>query len=268
MIDGGIQAGGMEATVYSSPYQATFTGLTQSEHTVSAVIVDDLGQEVLGETTQDQVTQVGIGDYYVAIGDSITYGVGDDYPADNNSNDGRNTEGGYAPILNNLLTSAKGYPHTVAKEGVPGYTSVRGLDRLPSVIEQHPNSQYYLILYGTNDSGGALPLPSGQGLNPGDAGYTGSFKDIMQQIIDLISAAGKQPYLAKIPFTLKGVTRNDIIQEYNIVIDELISSNGITVVPPDFYTYYENHQTEMSDDLHPNGIGYQAMANLWFNALP
>jgi lysophospholipase L1-like esterase len=59
-----------------------------------------------------------------------------------------------------------------------------------------------------------------------------------------------------------------MIQEYNVAIDELVLTNNIAVVPPPFYAYFQTHQGELADGLHPDGTGYQSMANLWFNALP
>jgi len=58
------------------------------------------------------------------------------------------------------------------------------------------------------------------------------------------------------------------IQDYNAAIDELRISNGISVVAPDFYAWFQSHQSQLADGIHPNGTGYQSMANLWFNALP
>ena len=159
--------GGLDTTVTSPPYQAVFQNAGLGEHTIEAVVVDNNGAVVTGELTSDIVTTVGVGDYYVAIGDSITTGVGDDVLSDNVSLDNRNNEGGYTPILNNLLTQAKGYPQTVVMDGILGITSAQGLARLPLVLDRHPHSKYFLILYGTNDSGGLLPVPSGQGLAPG-----------------------------------------------------------------------------------------------------
>ena len=88
----------------------------------------------------------------------------------------------------------------------------------------------------------------------------------MQQIISTIIDAGKVPFLAQVPFTLNS-NLIDIIQEYNLVIEELVAFNNIPVNPPDFYSYFMTHQGEFSDSLHPNGVGYQSMASLWFNAL-
>ena len=72
--------------------------------------------------------------------------------------------------------------------------------------------------------------------------------------------------------------KNIWIQEFNAVIDELIAqpSNGISVAPPDFYAYFSyynettnrfRYEDEYSTNYHPNGIGYNSMANLWFQAL-
>jgi lysophospholipase L1-like esterase len=125
-----------------------------------------------------------------------------------------------------------------------------------------------LIQYGTNDPG--IPIPSGLGLNPGDAGYAGSFNDNMQRIITAVKTAGKLPYLAKVPFANGNFTSRDpLYQQYNQVIDQLVATNSITVIPPDLYTWFQNHQSQLGPDgLHPTGIGYQSMANLWFSALP
>jgi lysophospholipase L1-like esterase len=63
-----------------------------------------------------------------------------------------------------------------------------------------------------------------------------------------------------------------LIQQYNTAVGELVSNtaNGITVTPPDFYAAFTNnnlYQTQYFDNIHPNGTGYQTMANLWFQAL-
>ena len=51
-------------------------------------------------------------------------------------------------------------------------------------------------------------------------------------------------------------------------IDELKIANGLQVIPPDFYAWFNSRPDQLADGLHPNGTGYQSMANLWFNALP
>jgi lysophospholipase L1-like esterase len=271
VLDGGSAAGGTQYDDYTEPHEVIFTGLGQYEHAVDTFVIDSTGTPVPGIATRDQAIQVGIGNYYVAMGDSITAGVGDNDATDDNSQDGRNISGGYTPILDDLLTAATGRPHTVVDEAVPGTISADGLALIPTLLQKHPNAQRFLIMYGTNDTG--IPVPSGLGLNPGDPGYPGSYKDNMQRIIDAIidpiKGAGKVAILAKAPVALPlNGQRDTLVQEYNLVIDELVAANSIPVTPPDFHAYFATHSgTEYSDTLHPNGLGYKSMANLWFQAL-
>ena len=200
-----------------------------------------------------------LSDYYVAMGDSITLAaLHDDISADGV---------GYEPILDSLLTAAKGYPHTVVNKGISGNESADGLALLPSLLSAYPQSRFFLIQYGTNDVLSGL-VPSGLGLIWGDKGYAGTFKDNMQQIIDRVIANGKIPLLAKVPKAFG--TRdylNPMLKKFNAVIDELVSENYIGVTPPDFYCHFENHPEEMDDTLHPNGLGFISMANIWFEVL-
>jgi lysophospholipase L1-like esterase len=251
---------------HTAPFETSFNGLGMGEYTVTATIIDDLGGVVGGPGSSAQATPVGVGDYYVGVGDSITLGLGDDNLFDNTSADGRNSLGGYEPLLNDQLTAAKAYPHTVMNEGVAGDTSTEGAALIASILASHPEAGFFLVQYGTNDAG--IPLPSGQGMLPGQPGYAGSFKDNMQQIITQIADAGKIVYLAKAPYA-KGsyIGRNPLIQQYNQVIDELIAETGIAVAAADFYTFFENNQSQYSDDLHPNGTGYQSMGTIWANLL-
>ena len=221
-----------------------------------------------GGTQKGTMDSFPTGEYFVAVGDSITRGSHDDYPADDISLDGRNTGGGYEPILNNLLTKEKGYPHTVVNEGISGDTSAEGVVQIATTLSNHPSAKYYLVMYGTNDAWFPA-VPSGLGLNPGDEGYSGSYKDSMQRIISAILAAGRTPYLAKVPYaTVPGIDIS-AIQNYNLVVEELIFDNDIWVIPPDFFAYFQDplYIGELDDGVHPNGLGYQSMADLWFDAL-
>jgi lysophospholipase L1-like esterase len=223
-----------------------------------------------GGTQKGEIKIFPTGEYYVAVGDSITRGSSDDIPSDDTSLDGRNTGGGFEPILNNLLTAARGYPHTVVNEGVSGTSSADGVLSISSTLTKHPSSKYFLVLYGSNDAYNdttTAAVQSGAGKRPGDVGYDGSYKDNMQKIISAIVAAGKTPYLAEVPYTIYPNFSDSYIQEYNVVIDELVLENGIPVTAPPFYTYFLENPGKLADGLHPNGSGYQSMANLWFSAL-
>jgi lysophospholipase L1-like esterase len=201
--------------------------------------------------TKGAIRSFPTGEYYVAVGDSITAGSQDDNLADGI---------GFEPILNNLLTAAKGYPHTVVNEGVSGDTSADGAALISTPgpnnpLSKNPSAKYVLVMYGTNDA--SIPAVS-----------KATYKSNIQAIITAIKNAGKVPYLGKVPFTLDPLRSNAAIQEYNAAIDELRNFNGISVVAPDFYAWFLSHQSQLADGIHPNGTGYQSMANLWFNALP
>jgi lysophospholipase L1-like esterase len=215
-------------------------------------------------------------DVIVAVGDSITVGSGD---SDCELVDIPGTCSGYTTVLRDLLTASRGYEHTIWKEGESGQPSAYGRGVIQSIIDAHPEADQYLVMYGTVDAANKeYPTPSGQGLHPGDPGYAGTYKENMQQIINKIKDARAQPVLAKVPY-VKGSEeyRNTLIQQYNMVVDELIAGNSISVSPPDFYTHFQNHQDlihsinmftdDYPDNIHPTHDGYQAMADLWFNML-
>jgi lysophospholipase L1-like esterase len=197
---------------------------------------------------------------YIAVGDSITLGQGDNNPVDGI---------GYEPILSNLITTRKGYPITLANEGVGGTSSADGAASISSTLSKYPSAIYYLVMYGTNDAYIlGPPVPSGKGLHSGDPGYSGSYKHNMKTIISAIKSYGKIPCLAKVPYTANSIIVDSSIQDYNQVINELVVEDGILVTPPNFYTHFLDHPEEYTaDGFHPNGTGYQSMANLWFNAL-
>ena len=290
----------------TSMWTASLRDLSKMTHVLMAVMVDETGVKQFGfshEITFD------VGDYYVAFGDSISQGIGDDISYDNQSMDGRNSSTGYTPILNDLLTASKGYPHNVAVQGINGYTSADGLLDIDAALAAHPESSHFMIQFGTNDSDPGHPVPSGLNKRDGDSGYPGTFKDNMQRLINAVHASGKIALLAKAPirygdcsgntgtytcdsYVQRGIlppedaTANGFVREYNLVVDELIQENGLELDPigspgvlfiaPDLYTYFnvpvleldgEGKSSKFSDWLHPNGEGYQDMANLWLQSL-
>ena len=228
----------------TKPFTKTFTLVDGGAHSVTAIAVDSKGIEVAGNLAWDQASNVVLGDYYVGMGDSITKGSHDNIQGDGI---------GYEPILENSLNSLLGYPHIVVNEGVSGHRSSDGVSLVSSLINSHPNSTYFLILYGSNDSQIAVSKAS--------------YKNNMESIIVTLQNNGKMPVLGKVPYYAACPSCNTYITQYNSAIDELVGLYGIQVTPPDFYNWYLNHQSELADGLHPNGVGYQSMANLWETAL-
>jgi len=76
------------------------------------------------------------------------------------------------------------------------------------------------------------------------------------------SATGQQD-----PDPLTGARTLNIIQ-FNLVVDELVLEQGITLASPDLFTFFSNNfGTEYSDNIHPNGVGYESMAEIWADVL-
>jgi lysophospholipase L1-like esterase len=240
----------------SSPYTARFSSILQGEHRLDAMIRDDSGAEVV----RDINIPIGaLGDYYVAVGDSITNGMGDDDSSDNTSQDGRIIAiQGYEANLNDLLTSTLKYPHIVFNEGIGGDTSEKALGRIDSILERHPGSNKMLILLGTNDAGSGVS--------------SGEFRSNMQGLIDMVLNTvpeGMDVWVALVPpaFDENGVpnsVRNSFVEDYNDVIRNQLT--GIQV-GPDLYNFFFHRPSLFADELHPNALGYEAMAYLWHNEL-
>jgi len=229
------------------PFQKNISGLTSPYTTWFFRTVASNA----GGTQRGAIRSFPTGEYFVAVGDSITLGTGDSIPADGV---------GFEPILQDNLSASRGYSITIANAGVGGVDSAYGAANISATLSRFPQAKYYLVLYGTNDADSLRPpVPRDE------------YKNNIRSIILAIKAAGKAPYLAKVPYTTNPRYSNTSIQGYNAAIDELVAENGITVNPPDFYTLFQNTSLLDADGLnpgvHPNGTGYQYMANLWAIAL-
>ena len=286
-----LDAGEPEERVHideEEPYEAGFKDVKEGEHSIDVYILDESGIAVGGDKNHDSVYHIGIGGkILVAVGDSITKGYPDykckemvsRYCADNVSKDGRNSGGGFEPILNDLLTQERGYPFSVENEGVLGDTSAQGLKRLPNILKHHPEAEVYLIMYGTNDASHSNNVP------------VETYRNNMQQMIDMVKSRGKEPLLAKIPRVLgdsyngpsygqqnmdpENGERNIRIKKFNQAIDELVLKNHLRPAP-DFYnrfkaffgnTYSVSIEDGYADNLHPDGMGYEMMAKIWKESL-
>lgn len=244
-----------------NPFTAQFNGVSQGEHVIRAILRDELDTELSSDTNE----RIGVlGDYYIAIGNSITNGRGDDDPSDNTTQDGRIIASqGYEANLNDLLTATRIFPHIVFNEAIGGDSSGAALSRIDSILERHPNANKALIILGTNDANGTVPLPD----------YENNMKSLIKKIVD----AGKEVWVAFVPFDKSAdATKDQFIQDYNeIIIPGLIS--GFQIGPdfyaaeegPDFYTFFEVYQNTLfdPDGLHPNALGHAAMAQEWHDVL-
>ena len=246
-----------------APYRRQFTTLSTGEHTVTGYLLDGSGVRLTAPEARVSLPQIATnGIHLYTQGDSITAGLKDDVTADDTSLDTRNTAGGYQPVLNDELSAGNGVPVTVLNDGNAGEESGEGAARMASILSHSPEAQAYVMFYGANDSGGALPTPSGLGTVP-DTVTPVTFKDYLQQMINAVTGAGKQIYLVKATPFLANLTRDALVVEYNQVVDELVSENGLGYVAADLYSYFTANPGEFSPDLlHPNGTGYASIARL------
>ena len=258
----------LSVKIYKRPYRHVFKAVPAGEHTVDAFVCLPAGQWI----AYDNCDRVGIGDLIVAVGDGITAGEGDNICTDNQSADGRNGPcvdqwgneyGGFVPILNDILTEARGYPHNVINEGCPGETTSGALSRIESIIAQYPTAKTWLISYGTIDCNKSMSVST--------------FKSNIKKVIEKIQSSipGAAVYLPKVFYWSK-----PIVSDYNDAMGDIIRSTPNVFWGADLDTLFRsnhaqyNHLTGQKGTLlskantHcPNGVGVQKMALLWKLAL-
>ncbi len=263
----------------SAPYTASFTNLSKGTYTLDTYVVDSNHVVQSGTTLHDQATNIGIGDIYVAIGDSITKGangISDTQCVTSGgtitdwtqslpgtvSNDDRNfcqwssQEPKYfkswMPELNNKLESYNGYPVFILNEGYGGYTAAGYItDPMGTTAWQNrvaslsPNK--FLVMLGTNDTSSASV-------------YSSNMNTIISTLESNYAANPSSIYVAKMPYAAP----RPVVQPYLASIDSLISSDHLNY-GPNLWTFFYNHQDQLSqvDNIHPTVAGYLNIARLW-----
>ena len=243
-------------------YGVDFAGVSSGNHDVTAVLRCAEGKEV----SHDINAMVGIGgDYYVTVGDSITNGVGDFNPFNNDSIDGRIVSSqGFQASLADQLTETTNRPQILFNEGIGGDRASNLEARIDSIMERHPGANKVLLMIGTNYANNSSVTPT----------------DFRNQVLGTIAKInGPQVWLAKpmptfindspLSWTLN-TTRNNRIQQYNIELEQIAASSANTYLGPDFYTVFSNFAIPSdvyADHLHPNDAGYTVMADQWHNVL-
>ncbi|MFA5934882.1 MAG: peptidoglycan-binding protein [Candidatus Paceibacterota bacterium] len=244
---------------HSSPFSVTFSSIEKGEHTLDTYIVDS--QNNIPDITQhDRATNIGIGDIFGAIGDSVTDGAhgtvytsaSDWTNASVKSNDNRNYSscGDVAPDghieLNNDLENVLGYPVFIFNEGVSGASSVAYVSLMQtsnwqndiSVVE--PNK--WLIHLGIND------------------GFPDVWSPNIQSIIDTLNNTYNAQEIFLANHALGGTT-------WNPYVSNLVSINNNVILGPNFYTFYTNYPSLKYDSLHPTNDGQIHMGYLWANSI-
>jgi len=243
----------------AEPYAYTFPIASPDNHSVTAVLRNGSGDELARDT--NVVVGVG-GEFLVAIGDSITNGIWDRFRSDNQSSLGRVIAfQGYAANLTDLLDQVATAPaNIVFNEGIGGDTAFDAASkRVDSLLARHPDMDTALIMLGTNDSG--MPVPPS------------TFKEDLQGLVDILVDAGATVVIAAPPPTWSAAdpwnsTRNALIREYILAIEDIVSATDGAELGPNFFDFFMPadgvyYRDLFDDTLHPNGLGHYLMAYKW-----
>ncbi len=181
-----------------------------------------------------------------AFGDSITQGWNSDTHSDE--------AGGYRLILEELLDTQV-EPSVIYDFGYGGETTDHALTRLPFVLTFIGDR--ILIMFGTND------ISHGVSIN------TALFN--LEQMLGLCLEDETAPMISTIIPRVNDPRDPDnaLAQQLNAGIAVLAQRDGVEFCDnwETFYTYLPGYRFLYSDQLHPNALGYQLMAETWFGAL-
>ncbi|MES2623392.1 MAG: peptidoglycan-binding protein [Patescibacteria group bacterium] len=262
----------------AAPYNYAFTSLAKGTYVLDAYVVDSGNNIVAGASNHDQATNIGIGDIYIAIGDSITKGAGGIASSSciasgeltdwtqalpgTVSSDGRNYcqwsmqqpqyFKSWMPELNNELTAYNNYPVFILNEGYGGYTAAGyGSSPMASttwnarINSLHPNK--WFVLLGTNDNTSTTTLVA-------------NINTIATNIKNNFGAPASSIYLG---LPLYAGSRPDV-QTYIQPLKNLVTSGGYGA-GPNFNSYFFEHPELYIDTppIHPTPTGYTIMSRLW-----
>lgn len=188
---------------------------------------------------------------YVAFGDSITAGVGDDPDR---------PEQGYPPRLEDLLQEA-GMNAVVVNSGVGGERTVEGLSRIDSVLDE--GGEVLLLMEGSNDLSRFVSIET----------ILFNLDEMARRAEDRGWQAVQATVIPRIP-TAQVDPDNLSNQKLNQRIREQAGENGrdlvdnfevFSEVPNRFDTHY---LVDPEDHVgHPNAQGYDLMAEAFFDVL-
>ncbi len=191
-------------------------------------------------------------DVYLAFGDSVTEGVGDD-PS--------RTEFGYPPRLTELFANA-GETITVINAGLGGERTTEGLTRIDTFLAD--GGDFLILMEGTNDVGGGL-----------------SVETIRFNLSEMARKAGEQGFSVILATTIPRVPNarrdpaNLETQQLNQEVRNLAGGNQHRLADPfEVFGSTPNVFQDFYDDSnpddrvgHPNSEGYDLLAQLIFDML-
>lgn len=183
---------------------------------------------------------------YVAFGDSITEGIGDDP---------NRAEKGWPPRLETLLQQ-RGQSAEVRNEGVAGETTEEAVSRINRVLE--PGDDVLLLMEGTNDIG--LKTISNETIVAN-----------LDRIAERAEARGLSVVHATVLPRVNTThdPRNLITAAFNGLVRDLAWREERKLADPFevFYRLTPNYFQLYDDKLHPNAAGYDLLARVFADVI-
>jgi acyl-CoA thioesterase I len=189
---------------------------------------------------------------YIAFGDSITDGVGDD---------SNRSEKGYPPRLEALLAE-RGRQAEVIEAGVPGDTTLGGISRINRVLEDVGNADVLLLMLGTNDVGERVP-PDAIRFNLAEIARRAESRGLKVVHSTLIPRKPSANFDGE----------NVVTARVAGFIRDLAWARGRDLADPFevFFHYtdevFDDYYAGGEDRLHPNGRGYDLLARVFADVL-
>jgi acyl-CoA thioesterase-1 len=172
----------------------------------------------------------------VILGDSLSYGTG--------ANNGANTGEDYPTLL------AKGTGWNIINAGIPGDTTAGGLERLPSLLEQH-QPKLLIVELGGNDFLHQAPQSE----------VVGNLKNILS----LAKAQGVKTILVAIPeiSALRAAVGN--LSDHPLY--EKLAKETATPLIADVFSDVLSERNLKADQIHPNAQGYAEVGKKMIESL-
>lgn len=191
----------------------------------------------------------------LCFGDSVTFGVTQQYGGSGGMRPALTTVEGYVPKLWRRLEERFGSGFDLVNEGVGGENTTDGLERIDEMIRRH-DPDLVLIIEGILD------------VNHDDARFPivrSNLAEMMQRGIRRDKLVIIGTYLPVNPdgyrvFEVENITR------LNLVIRQEARGKNVPVADHELAAP-EGFRGMGSDGLHPNNIGYETIAQVWFESI-
>lgn len=190
---------------------------------------------------------------YIAFGDSITFGVGDDP---------NRAAKGYPPRLQTLLQTA-GVSATVLNFGEGGEDTLMGVMRISKVLPQGAPGDVLILMEGTNDISRGIDLETTIFDLDKMAGLAEDLKiSVVHATVIPRFPEAKLDAENALTDQLNGLIRNMAGQRQRRLADP----NEVYRNTPNLFAGF--YSTERPDPVgHPNAAGYDILARVFFNVL-